>query len=135
MVGVHDMNPFVHRHATGARNVGTGEVALHLHMRRALEMHHHFSLLVLIAPRQHPPIRLLGPEPRLGAVRAGAGRIIRNLVAAENPLPARQVPGVSDDATGGRRADVLRLQRADLVLHRPAHVPHAEVTVGLVEHR
>ena len=45
------------------------------------------------------------------------------------------MPRLADHSRRGRRANILRLQRADLIPHRPIHVPHAQVAVRLVEHR
>ncbi len=52
----------------------------------------------LVAPAEDRRVRLLRPEPGFGAVRTGAGRIVRDLLAAENALLAGKMPGLPDDA-------------------------------------
>ena len=65
----------------------------------------------------------------------GAGGVIGDLVAGEDPLLAGEVAGEADDAGDGGGVDVLGGEGAGVVGDGVAEVPNAEVAVGGVEDR
>ena len=90
---------------------------------------------MIISPAQDGCICLFGLEPHFRRVGAGAGRIGRNRFATVDSLAHVEVPALADNAGSSRGARILRFNRADLILYRVIHVPHAEIAVGLIEYR
>ena len=134
-IGVDDVRPIAHRNAAGPIDVATREVAIHLNVRRTAILHDDLALPLLVAPGNQRRVRSFGTEPNLGAVRARAGRVVRNHVAAEDSLAVREMPRRADHALSRRRACVCAGQCARVVADRIIHVPDAEIPVRLVEHR
>ena len=129
------MDPFGCGKSGVAPDVRTGKVAIHFHVRRTEELHHHLALSRLVAPSEDGRVRLLGPKPGCRGVWAGVGGVGSDVLAAGNALAGSEISTLSDHAESRRGAGILRLEHAGFIHHRIVHVPDAEEAVGLVEDR
>src|SRR4051812_40241464 len=100
-----------------------------MEVRWTAELHPHLAPAAasFVAPAEDGRVRLLGPEPGLGAVGACARGIARDLVPEEDAFLPRKMPGLANDPRGGGRPGIIALESADFVRVRLAHVPDAEV--------
>lgn len=130
------MHPLSHRQAAVARHVLAGKVAIHRHVRRAPNFHHHFALCLFVAPAHHGRIGLFGSEPGLGGVGTKARRQSSNILSTGDSLAGLEMPGLTDDAGTRRRTAVFGRKRARRVsdrVPRAAHVHDRHEAIGRVE--
>ena len=107
LIGMGYVDPLADGQSATTGDVSAGEVAVHVDVRRADELHYDLALRLLVSPRQNGGIGLLGPDPCFGRVGAGTRRIARDLLPAVDALAWAKAPAIANHAGRRRGARIL----------------------------